>query len=438
MEVKDQDKAPNPNPINKIKFLGQGAYGCVYKPSIPCTNENTINISDKNISKLQAANSGSEREERIGKIITNNIPKFNTRYAPIIDSCDAKIEMIDPTEAKKCDILSGNPQDKPQGNPQDKPQELKSFKSPYAGKGPLGEHLLAVLKKSPKKIIKQMIETHIYILESIEKLNQLTPSIIHYDLKDNNIMFNNKTKKPIIIDFGLSLEYDPNKKYTDTELKEMYYVFYEKYPPWCIEIVLLSYMTQRIIGKRNQNLDTKITDENIERLKEICNIFVSENSIFQDTFTNTEQETMKIQLNTYVSEYRNEKWEKLFQDLQKSILTWDNYSVSVIYLFFMHDILNIKKNEENPVSKNPIIQTYVSILKSTIQTIPIKTPSKPPRKTPRETIEELKNMATTVNKKEYKRALHDLESILYNKKNTKQSMIQLNQQLWEQSNKPNQ
>ena len=54
----DTNKDNNPNktePMYKTEMIGQGTYGCIYKPNIPCKNEKPTksNKNKKFISKLQ-------------------------------------------------------------------------------------------------------------------------------------------------------------------------------------------------------------------------------------------------------------------------------------------------------------------------------------------------------------------------------------------------
>ena len=70
--------------MTEPQFIGQGTYGCVYKPNIPCLNTHPTNIKDKNknkkyISKLQINQVDSEKEFELGKIIMEKI-KNVSRY----------------------------------------------------------------------------------------------------------------------------------------------------------------------------------------------------------------------------------------------------------------------------------------------------------------------------------------------------------------------
>ena len=89
----------------KIKFINQGAYGCVYKPEITCDGK----IGNPNyISKIQIDNISVKNEILIGKEI-KKIPHFESYFAPILENCPVNINAIDKPEQDKCDILNEKP-----------------------------------------------------------------------------------------------------------------------------------------------------------------------------------------------------------------------------------------------------------------------------------------------------------------------------------------
>jgi len=386
----DQDNTK----LYKTNLIGQGTYGCIYKPNIPCKNEKPTKSSknQKFISKLQRNQENSEREANLGKIIKEKIKKYNTMFAPIIDSCIVNIEEVSQNDINKCDIIAKDKAD-------DRKIEYKSYKMRYAGKQFLSQYFLSIIKKSPKKLIKRMIETHIYVLKSLNKLSSLTPPIIHYDLKDNNIMYDEKLGVPIIIDFGLSFELDPNKGFDHAVALEQYYVFYEKYPPWCIELVLLSYIVQRIADSKG--IKSTISESDISLLQDICNTFISENDVFNNNgITKDEAEIFKQGINAFVSTYLGKTWETMFKDLQKNYASWDNYSISVIYLFYIQDLLY--------EIESPIKDRYIALLKKIILYVPANS-EEIHRSTIDEVIRELKKMASTTDKKEYQKIIQNIK-----------------------------
>ena len=60
--------------------------------------------------------------------------------------------------------------------------------------------------------------------------------IVHFDLKGNNIMFNEINKLPLVLDFGLSIKMDVLK--SDTS-KVFLCIFTPDYTPWGVRNTLL-------------------------------------------------------------------------------------------------------------------------------------------------------------------------------------------------------
>ena len=61
-------------------------------------------------------------------------------------------------------------------------------------------------------------------------------------LKGTNILFDNNKEIPLLIDFGLSVEYQILNKINSTNLKNMFYVYAPEYYIWSLEIHYLCYL----------------------------------------------------------------------------------------------------------------------------------------------------------------------------------------------------
>ena len=432
-------KKPSDKPIYS-KFLDQGTFGCIYKPDIPCDNEKASK-SKGYISKLQRKTTEIDKEEIIGKRIVDEIPGYSAYFAPIISSCSVKIDAIQSKEAAKCKIVSdsdsgtegrrrprmGSKAADLESVPQGKDSEqiansqivYKSYKMRYAGRKSLGKHMVSIIKKNPKNIIKKMLEQQLYILKSVEKLNTLSLPIVHYDLKENNIIYDDVNGVPIIIDFGLSFDLDVTKPYVHSEFVDKYYVFYEKYPPWCIDIVILSYIVQEIVDYQRRDIHSTLDAADIKDLHKICREFVETSDVFTAGFSTDELESYLKHLLESVSGYLDKQWNDLFQDLQKGYASWDNYSVAVIYLFFIHDIVTSKKKINNRVLDN-----YRAVLKNVVlggslsNSTTIESESvafelqRPSRPTAKQTIDELKTLQKNTDKKEYEHLRKEIDTII--------------------------
>ena len=114
---------------------------------------------------------------------------------------------------------------------------LYSTKIRYVGKQSLEPYLFSFIDNS-SFFIKQLFETHIYLTNSIEKL--IHSKIVHYDIKENNILYDNNQYLPIIIDFGLSFRIDLLD--TDVRYENAFYVFVSTCTWWCLEIAIISFI----------------------------------------------------------------------------------------------------------------------------------------------------------------------------------------------------
>ena len=415
--------------LNTVKFVDQGTYGCIYKPNIPCANEKPKpkTKSQLYISKVQEKKTNSEREEKIGKIITERIANYNRRYAPIISSCDINVRAIPREEAQKCKLITDIKEAEAE-------VQFKSYKMKFAGKQSLGKYLTKTASKGPKKLIKKTLESHIYLLESIDKLLSLTPPIIHYDLKDNNIMYDSGIGKPILIDFGLSFELkDIEAKYDHSIAQDMYYVFYEKYPPWCIELVLLSYIVQEVVDKTPQRILTKITAQDVQDMQKICNNFINNSEVFnlEDSTTDFSQEEIRAlreSLYAYIASYLDKSWEVMYKDLQKGFASWDNYSIAVIFYYYIVDIM---KPDKGFAKSDILLNQYIGLLKKIILA-PLSQ-----RPTAKETIAELKKFSKIQPKKEYDKFLSDMDTILKQKMASNAIVIDVNKRILSQESHVN-
>lgn len=324
-----------------IKLISQGAYGCVFKN----VDENLKKIQQQKrnqnheeyILKIQKKEETSDNETSIGKKITT-IKNYKNYFAPIIQTEDINIHVLDNEEVEKCDIIHDN---------KDPKAEYESNKIKYIGKDTLLKYYIKTI--SNEKFINIFIENHITLLEALEKLE--SAQIVHYDLKENNIMIQDSDKRPIIIDFGLSID-------TTKPMEEYFYSYYTKYAPWCIDIIFLSYMVNEI-GKDWQTIT--ITSNEI---KNIINDFFENNPINTKLLIQDERNIWKTKLLNYFNQFVNKPWKTLYDELIKYRFTWDNYSITVMYLFLYYEL------ELKIYSSTEILNNYLELLKTNIMTVP--------------------------------------------------------------------
>ena len=83
---------------DEIELLGQGSYGCVYKPGILCNGKTA---TKKYITKVQEKDISTQNEIEIGKKIMK-IPNYSRYFSPILETCPLNLSHIDDKEMDKC------------------------------------------------------------------------------------------------------------------------------------------------------------------------------------------------------------------------------------------------------------------------------------------------------------------------------------------------
>jgi serine/threonine protein kinase len=378
-------KNKNKNKKKVVKFVAQGTYGCVFHPGIKCGSKNVE--SEKYISKIQVKDITLDREIDVGKIV-RKIPNYKNRFSPIMKNCNVDVSTIDDKEVEKCDVIMDSAYEVP-------PPRFVSSKMIYAGNKELGEYLEGLLTKPLdhsgtfdsvnqfRKYIKQFTNSHIYLLESIRLLNNA--NIVHYDLKQNNIIYNEKSDCPIIIDFGLSIQMD---MLTPKNYKDNFYSLYEVYECWCVEILILCYIS-RCVSKKEFTLTSVITS--LQELKEHITVYINENRALQKGILESERITLKKSCFDYINSFLGKSWQMMFDDLVKSFKSWDNYSLAVIFIKELYYTDIIKINDKLP----SFLSNYIVLVKEIILSAPTK------RKDSYTTLVELKKIFEKVNKAEY-------------------------------------
>ena len=279
------------------KLLSQGGYGCVFYPGLDCKGRTIV---DKTIAtKVQIKNSTSDNEIKIGRMLTNQ-SGYELFFLPVISVCDINIRRAETKELSKCKIVKDNK------------NKYVAMSMKYLSNQ---EFVDIVRYSDARMIIQTFIESYKYLLMSIEKLSNL--NIVHYDLKLENIIFNGTSYNPRIIDFGISIHIDGLNK---NNMKQYFYTYAPSYYIWCLDIIIINFLLHET--------DTELTELDANM---IANVYVSSNralSMCSPEFVDQYLDLCIKQINTYVGRPRDE----VIQELLQYSKTWDNYSLSIIYL----------------------------------------------------------------------------------------------------------
>jgi len=384
MEKNTEQKTEQNTEITESALIGQGSYGCVFKPNI--NNKGETESNSEYISKLQLSGDTLENEINIGKKI-QSITDYEEYFSPILEKYPIELKQIEKEqpELSDCEVTKDLKDD----------TTIFLDKIKYVGKNSLQNYLSIMKKGEPKKFLELFLETNIILLESLKKLNKI--GIIHNDLKEDNIICRNDDGRPILIDFGLSMDNDfmflPNNnsilniftQNTNTErtteknteekssqLNNYFFKYEPSYEIWCIDITIINYILN-VLKKKEISSPTKI---NI-----IIEDYIKKNKIFEKKeeqqeylFNEEEKNKFKDDLEKEFEIYSSQTWDNLLETLLTYQKTWDNYALSIIYL----RLLKINEEDIRKQIANKYDE-YTKILKSIILSKPSE------RKLPEET-----------------------------------------------------
>jgi serine/threonine protein kinase len=298
-----------------IKYLAEGTYGCVFNSEIQCRTEpKVLQTKKKYVSKVTLVDY-KDTERKIGKSIIKEIKQYESYFAPIIDTCEINIGVIKESELKKCNVVK-------KANKRNEHPIFVSNKMKFAGNGTIMDYL-----DSKGYLSKEIFETHLHLTKGLEKLQMISDPIIHYDLKDGNIMFDDIYKVPILIDFGLSFRESNLRIGNRSELMNIFYTD-ESYSPWSIEIHLLSFITQKIL-KKGIDIENELLEKYLNKLFLVVDKFIkSEKKIFE---YDEEKIYFRVKLYEYLTAFKSESVNIIMIDLMRNWNTWDNYSIAVMF-----------------------------------------------------------------------------------------------------------
>ncbi len=317
------------------KMLASGGYGCVFSPAIDC--DGSTLTSKKYVSKIQVYNKYAKREILIGKKI-QNIRGFTNHFVPIVKHCQVSIGEIKDKEKSKCDIF--------------KKKDSKKFttmKMPFINGTDFIDFMIK--HKDSDYIINKIIFSYNHLLTSISKLIQ--NNILHFDLKGTNILYDYDSKLPLLIDFGLSAII--KDEISDDQMKEIFYIFGADYYVWPLEVHYMAY----IINENN--------DPNESELKEIVTEYVDNNKGLNKNFSLDFLKKFKQICLDQLKFYNSFESFKEKKDYIMSFWnTFDNYSLSIMYLKFIY-FINV-----NGYVQNKFISDFTELLLENIHPNPNK------------------------------------------------------------------
>ena len=322
-------------------LLDEGGYGCVFHPAL--NNKGEDMKTDKLVSKLQRFDQSAVNELEISKIVSN-IEGFKNHYAPVIKYSNVNISKIKTDNLKNCSLISN-----------EKINKLINMKMEYVNGIAFINYLIE--NKDNNKFINSIIQSYIHLLKGFNIL--LNNNIVHFDVKGDNILFAEDKELPIIIDFGLSIDFNVllNSPITTKLLKKYFYVFAPDYYIWPLEVHYLCYLLK---------INMFPNDSEIKQIAKVVtkyNIAITKN--FSPEFQKNYEELCYNQLVVYKN--TSKSLNKIVQEILRHYKTWDNYGLSMLFLNFFKYF-----KSENGYIKNDFITFFSELLLKNIHPDPDK------------------------------------------------------------------
>lgn len=286
--------------MNNKNLLSEGGFGCVYHPGFDCKGK--LLETKEFVSKIQKYNKSAVNEIKISNIL-KTVNGYKNYFAIIVKSCPIDVGNIKNSIRNECSLLKK------------KNDKFILMKLHYIT-GDLFINYL-VHNKNNNENINNIINNYNHLLSAIDIM--ITKKVVHFDIKNENIMFNTIMKIPIILDFGISIDVN---SFNYKSLKDFFYIYAPEYYIWPLEVHYLSYL----LNENNEPTPIELLD--------LVNRYVDNNKTLK-IFSSEFKEKFKKSCNNQLLKYNNIKYAeriKLILDFWK---TWDNYSLSNVYLRYI-------------------------------------------------------------------------------------------------------
>ena len=347
----------------QTKFMTEGSYGCIFKPGLKCDGT-SFPPNSSVISKIKKKQPRSDKEPEIGQLLKTRIPYYDRYFSPALENCKIELSKIKKTERQKCKLF--------QKNVSDEQPEFVSMKMTYVGKNTFGENIDIHYENSPQSFWSHLKDSYEYLLCALEELEKL--QMVHYDLKENNILYSESKKVPIVIDFGNAFQ--TSELYSISTLQSIFSLksLENIYWPRCLDVYCIAGIIHGSKGSQKNPGDWERTRVRTENLQTQVELFFDTHPMIALT-----KEMMDSNPTTdgqaafgSVSQYK-QKWIKYVQSWKgkagKTIVnellhywnTWDVYSLHIMYLGFMY---------KYRLYKNPNNSYYIAYLADQLWNIP--------------------------------------------------------------------
>lgn len=286
-------------------FLSEGGYGCVFKPSIPCSKREKP--KPDYVTKVQYVDFSAKNEVLLGKILLRAFkdrrgrPLWNN-FAPVISTCPVDTAQLDVDGLSQCTTLRRR-----------ETEDFMLMDIRYIAGNTFNDHLQTL--KNSSLMISTIVSAYRHLLESLVLL--ASAKVVHNDLKSPNVIYDTDILAPIIIDFGLSI---PIRRFNRENMARYFYRYIPRYYLWPLEVHLVNYILHR----------TPVVTKGA--LKEMVHEFTRENRALAP-FSPSFRKAYEGLCVDYFSRYIGKQDEATIEGILKDYwTTWDTYALTVMLI----------------------------------------------------------------------------------------------------------
>lgn len=367
------------NTMSNTKLLGQGSYGCIFKPAFTSKRSNSSNTKTKKISKLLIKSKDKELKHLKKLHEINSEGKYHPKFNPeinIIETNETK-EIISRIKSKftDCKILtSGNDNDKYIINMEFGGKDISKYLSELVETDTSGTGKLTAEQT------KQFLRDYLNLFDGLILFRDNKLSIM--DVKDLNIVYNpeiDNEHKMRFIDFGIMLNYgEITKTEIDIILKQTKYLYvydYYIYPPEILFLIkevfnlIFDYVYNHLI-QLPQNNEANINSNKMELINQLGKIKLNKKDFETTKLGSAFIKSINIFIKMFEKNIKKHKYtkENFYYNLSKTILSQvDKYSL----LIALKTSSKYLSDNNGVISKIlDILPKYDGIDKSTLFSIP--------------------------------------------------------------------
>ncbi len=320
-------------------FLAQGGYGCVFYPEVNCQGKDTNN---KNfLSKIVQRDFSAENEINIGKILTTKLKMWvenplQNHFAPVLSSCNVDVSKFTMDENEKCTLFE-----------QYQNSDFVLMKVRYIDNKELDSFITENTNSS--LIMLLFTSSYSHLLKSLSLLQKI--KICHFDIKAQNIVYDTEKSLPIMIDFGLSINFQTlNMK----ELYNYFYIYEPMYYIWPLEVHLINYIL---------HVNSEIGEKDMRKL---AKDYVSHNIVLR-AFSSAFQKRFEAECYYELSKYIGKDSDAVIQRILKYWHTWDNHALSLLYIKLLYYLI---RNDSGKIIKNEFVSFFIELCLNNIHPNP--------------------------------------------------------------------